>query len=350
MQRRQSSVHRIQRNDNRQCCAARSLAPVRTGWVARVSAVGLIINERSDRSATVIDDLLYVARHFKTVRTEVLDGIFGLDKALIGMNNKDVDTLILAGGDGTMQAAFTETINNRRFDHTPHYVALPCGMTNVIANDCGLPGAPAKSLDNFLWRRQKGEVKPLRRSLLSVTAGGRDPVYGFFLGAGAFHSAVKYSRASIQSKGARRSIALLFSVMGYVYKVSVDPENTIEELDIEFVGDDADRLTPNMPQTILLATTLNKLGSGIFPFWGGGSGAMKTTTIDYPARRVLRAAPSVLRAKSRPWFEEYGYRSWRSDQLEMRFDGPFVFDGEFFHSEQRFPTVFATSENVDFLN
>lgn len=315
-----------------------------------MSSIGIIVNERSDRSPTVIDDILNVARRFKSVRTEVLDGIRGLDKALINMNSNNVDTLILAGGDGTMQAAFTDTINNRRFDHAPHYVALPCGMTNVIANDCGLQGAPAKSLDNFLWRRQKGEVKPIRRSLLSVTAGGRDPVYGFFLGAGAFHSAVKFSRARIQSKGARRSVALLFSVMGYIYKVAFDPENTIEELDIELVGENADRLSANMPQTVLMTTTLTKLGAGIFPFWGGGPGAMTTTMIDYPARKILSAAPWVLRAKSRPWFEEYGYRSWRSDRLEMRFDGPFVFDGEFFHSDRRFPTVFETSEKVDFLN
>jgi hypothetical protein len=314
-----------------------------------VSSVGLIINERSDRNQKVIDDLLNVAQRFKTVRTEVLDGVRGLDKALISMNSKGVETLILAGGDGTVQATFTDAINNRRFDRTPHYVALPCGMTNVIANDCGLKGSPATSLDNFLWRRQKGDVKPLRRSLLSVTAGGGDPVYGFFLGAGAFHSAVQFSRSTIQSKGARRSIALLFSIMSYVFKVAFDPENTIEELDIGFAGNNPNGSFPNVPQTILMTTTLSKLGSGIFPFWGGGAGAMVTTTIDYPAKRLLSAAPAVLRAKSRPWFEEYGYRSWRSDQLVMRFDGPFVFDGEIFHSDRRFPTVLETSHNADFL-
>ena len=121
-----------------------------------MSTVGLIINEKSNRSAFVLDDLLYVARRFSSVRTEVLDGVDGLENALIGMNDNHVDTLILAGAaTAPCRRQFTDTINNHRFDHSPRYVALPCGMTNVIANDCGLKGAPASSLDNFLWRREK---------------------------------------------------------------------------------------------------------------------------------------------------------------------------------------------------
>ena len=315
-----------------------------------MSSVGLIINGRSNRSADIVDDLVQVAKRFGGVRTDVLNGVEGLDQSLIGMNRSNVDTLILAGGDGTMQATFTDSINNQRFEKSPHYVALPCGMTNVIANDCGLKGEPANSLDNFLWRRQRGSVQPLRRPLLSVGLGDRDPVYGFFLGAAAFHSAVKFSRESVQSKGAKRSLALLTSTLGYILKVAVDPNNTVDEIDMEFLEGGAENAPARADQLLFMTTTLTKLGSGIFPFWGDGPGAMTTTSVEYPAKRILRAAPSVLRSKSKPWFEEYGYRSWRSNQMALRFDGPFVFDGEIFEARREEPTLFSTSHNVKFLN
>ena len=77
---------------------------------------------------------------------------------------------------------------------------------------------------------------------------------------------------------------------------------------------------------------------------------MMTTSVGYPAKRILRAAPSIIRSKSKPWFEEYGYRSWRSDKMSLKFDGPFVFDGEIFESRRDEQTVFSTPHNINFLN
>lgn len=319
-----------------------------------MNSIGLIINARSDRNTGLIDDLTHVARGFDNVRTEVLDGVIGLGRALADMNSKHVDTLILAGGDGTIQAAFTDSINQRRFERQPYMVALPCGMTNVIANDCGLRGAPTRSLDNFLWRRGRGEVEISRRPLMSVSVGAREPVHGFFLGAGAFHSAVQFSRSTVQAKGVRRSVALFLSVAGYIYKVAFDPEAADDSLMLAFddLGDDlgGGRAMAPAPQTIFMSTTLNRLGSGIFPFWGKGGGGMVSTMLSYPARRLLRAAPMVLRSKSLPWFEDYGYRSWRADRMKMRFDGPFVFDGEIYHCTAEEGLVIDTRQRVRFMH
>ena len=315
-----------------------------------MSSVGLIINCKSDRSASVIDDLINIGKRFADLRTVVLDGVRGIGDAMQGMNAKKVDTLILAGGDGTMQAAFTDAVNNRRFDHTPHYVALPCGMTNVIANDCGLKGAPARALDNFLWRREKGEVRPVQRPLLSISAGGAPPTYGFFMGAGAFCTAVKYSRSRIQARGAKRSVALVASVAGYIAKVASDPEGAIEPVDLNVSSPDADVHEARALRTLYIATTLTRLGAGIYPFWGEGQGAMATTMIDYPTKRTLSAATALLRANSRPWFESEGYRSWRSNEVRLSFDGPYVFDGEFYEADSRSPVFLETSQKVDFLH
>lgn len=279
----------------------------------------------------------------------VLDGIKGLDKALIEMNRGGVETLVLAGGDGTMQATFTDTINNDRFNRAPRYVALPCGMTNVIATDCGLPGSPASSLDSFLWRHDKGSVKTLQRPLLSARNGTKDPVHGFFIGGGAFYSAVKFSRESVQSMGAKRKTALALSVGSFVLKTALDQKNSVDDIEIEYLNNSENVSGATPSQLVFMATTLSKLGAGIFPFWGQGEGGMAVTSIDFPAKRILRAAPAMIRAKSRSWFDEYGYRSWRSDQLMMKTDGPFVFDGEFFEPDTSAPTILETSNRAEFL-
>lgn len=297
----------------------------------------------------MLADVLGVARQFRDVSVEVLDGVKGLDKALIGMNGRGVDTLILGGGDGTIQAAFTDAINNRRFEHEPKYVALACGMTNVIANDCGLKGSPASSLDRFLRRRRAGEAVAARRSLLSVTRGSREPVHGFFLGAGAFHTAVNFSRDHVQAAGARRSLALSLSVAGYIAKFALDAQAQKDSVRVDF--DEGGPAAPASSElTLYLATTLSKLGAGIYPFWGEGEGAIAATTVDCPARRIMSAAPAVVRGKKKAWFEAEGYRSWRTDRIVARFEAPFVFDGEMFEAAGGEDIVFGTSHNVDFLH
>ena len=315
-----------------------------------MSAVGLIINGRSSRVQSILGDLLHVARQFPNVRACVLDGVEGLDRTLAELNRAKVDTVMMAGGDGTIQAAFTDAINMRRFEHTPHYVAVPCGMTNVIAADCGLKGSPIDAVDRFLWRRGKGEVKREKRALMGVRIGERNaPVYGFFLGAGAFTTAVKFSRTEIQAKGAKRSLAMGLTIGGAIMNAAFDDQPK----DPPLVADMRSMQSPfngPQPMTMALMTTLRRLVLGVNPFWGEGSGVLAVTTIGFPARKMLSAAPSVLRGKAEPWFEEAGYRSWRTNALEADFEGTVVFDGEFFNVAKGERVTVETTHDADFLN
>jgi len=76
---------------------------------------------------------------------------------------------------------------------------------------------------------------------------------------------------------------------------------------------------------------------------------MNVMSIAYPRRRLIRASFSVLRGKSRPWFDEYGFHSWKTSELRMRFDGPLVFDGEIFHSNPHEDLILKVSEKAAFL-
>lgn len=314
-----------------------------------MAPIGLIINDKSDRSASVIDDVLAVAKRHKGIHTRVLDGINGLDSAMTEMSEKGVETLILGGGDGTLQAAFTDVLNNKRFETLPDFVALPCGMTNVIANDCGIKGAPAHALDTFLSRHARGDTAATTRALIKLTIGEGAPIFGFFLGAAAFHSAVQFSRDKVQARGAKRSLALLATVLGYTWKVAMDTRNTVECVPLKMAGDHVPIPARDATQLLFMATTLKVLGSGIYPFWGGGDGPMAVTTVEEPGNKLLRAALYVIRGKSRPWFGANGYHSWTEKVLTTHFSGPFVFDGEVFETTKDYPTILDCSQSVTFL-
>jgi hypothetical protein len=313
-----------------------------------VTAIGLIINERSSRVQSILSDLVHVVRQFPSVRWSVLDGVEGLDRTLADFNRARVDTVVVAGGDGTIQAAVTDAINRRRFDHSPDYVAVPCGMTNVIAADCGLQGSPIDSLDRFLFRRTKGDVKRVRRPLMGMRIGDREPVYGFFLGAGFFTTAVKFSRAEIQSKGAKRSLAMGLTIGGAILNTALGEK----PCDPPLVADLRSENTPfdgPQPLTMALMTTLKTLVLGVYPFWGEGPGGLAVTTIGFPAQKILSAAPTVLRGKSRPWFRTAGLESWRADSLDAEFAGTIVFDGEFFEIAAGERMTIETTHDAGYL-
>lgn len=313
-----------------------------------MTAIGLIINERSSRVQSILSDLVHVAKQFPSVRASVLNGIEGLDKTLADFNRARVDTVIVAGGDGTIQAAVTAAINRRRFDHTPDYVAVPCGMTNVIAADCGLQGSPIDSLDRFLLRRTRGDVKRVRRPLMGLKIGNRESVYGFFLGAGAFYTAVKFSRTEIQAKGAKRSLAMGLTIGGAILNAAFGEKPTTPPLVADIASDNAPFAGPE-PLTLALMTTLRTLVLGVYPFWGEGEGGLAVTTIGFPASRMLAAAPAALLGRSAPWFKDAGYQSWRTNSLVARFAGTVVFDGELFEVDPGERMSIETTHDAGFL-
>lgn len=313
-----------------------------------MSTASMIINAKSSRNASLADELLYVSKRHQNIRPYVLDRFEDLDLALDDIEKGGADTLILAGGDGTMQAAITSSINRRRFQQSPSYVALPCGMTNVIANDCGLQGPPATSLDNFLWRRGRGEISRVERPLIGMQLSERqDPIYGFFLGAGLFHTAVQFSRDNVQKMGAKRSFALALSVAGFILKTALDNANGPAPLPAQIRNAKGELIDRDL--SMILMTTLTRLSAGIFPFWGEGEAPMNVMTIEFPREKMLIAALSVLRGRSRPWFPEAGYNSWKSEEIRMRFDGPVVFDGEIFHTAPGEDLILKVSEKAAFL-
>jgi hypothetical protein len=80
---------------------------------------------------------------------------------------------------------------------------------------------------------------------------------------------------------------------------------------------------------LFLATTLQKLTLGLWPFWGGSSAPIHYLDIDAHPDRLTFAAFGILRRRIPAWLRKASdYRSGSADTIIMQLDHRFVLDGE----------------------
>jgi hypothetical protein len=257
---------------------------------------------------------------------------------------REVDLIIVSGGDGTVQKVLTELLNGTLFPSTPRIALLPSGMTNLIAADVGLRGDPARSLDRLCRTASDGTMsgETLVRSVLSI--------HGMFLGAAAFYHGVMIARDEIHPLGAGHRLAAAMALTLALFRLVSGRRRTNTLLRGETMSIELDGAA-SQPRDYLLfmATTLQRLILGVMPFWGVGDGPLRYTSIGFPPEQVWRALVPALRGRPRPWMASRGYRSGRVEECQLSLDSPIVFDGEIFMPAPGVPVVLRGDKQVAFL-
>lgn len=315
-----------------------------------MSSVGVIVNALSQRNKTELDDLTALMKGWPEAALHVLQGIEGLSEALGSLAKGGCEYLVVAGGDGTVQAVVTELINGAMFEVLPKLVLVPSGMTNVISEDCGLKGVPLEALSDFFLRQEAGFVATVRKPVLTMDLGrGAPPVHGFLLGAGLFYTAVSYSRANVQSRGAEQSSQVAWTLIAFFLRSLLGRLKESEgHLPVTWCDEvDRDSRAPDL--CLFLVSTLSKLNVRLSPFWGTGEGDLKFTTIDYPGRRLWRGLIPAARGRPRKWFAAQGYHSFNKQSVKMKLGGTLVFDGEFFEPDPEVPVTLSAQHHIDFV-
>lgn len=315
-----------------------------------MSSVGVIVNALSQRNKTELDDLIALLKNWPKTDLHILQGIDGLQDALVSLATGGCEFLVVAGGDGTVQAVVTELINGAMFEELPKLVLVPSGMTNVISEDCGLKGVPLEALSDFFLRQEAGFVETVSKPVLTMDLGhGEAPVHGFLLGAGLFYTAVSYSRANVQSRGAGQSSQVALTLIAFFLRSLLGRLKESEgHLPVTWC-DDADREVRSPDLCLFLVSTLSKLNVRLSPFWGTEDGDLKFTTIDYPGRRLWRGLIPAARGKPKKWFEAQGYRSFNKRSVTMKIGGTLVFDGELFEPDPDVPVTLSAAHHIDFV-
>lgn len=248
-----------------------------------------------------------------------------IEAALAELAAAGASCVVLNGGDGTIQAALTMLSLRSPFAFIPTLLVLAGGTTNMSAYDLGSHGRPARLLGRLL----AGELAPAQRRVLCVREADGTTRCGFFLTAGGLPQAVRDCRAFRNTSalpGMRSALGTVAWISGRLLRL-LGGREPFDALPVDYqVNAEPARCRDAL---LLLASTHQRLALGLTPWWGAGSGPIKTTLVSRPARRLALALPGLLRGRP-PAFANAaaGYESHTATTLHLTPTGGYALDGE----------------------
>ncbi|MFO1036934.1 MAG: diacylglycerol kinase family protein [Geminicoccaceae bacterium] len=314
--------------------------------------IGLISNPKSGgyvRSRAALDRLL-------PGMPEILDRELTSDSALPDLMDDlaaaGIEVLIVNGGDGTAMRILSALFESRAFTTLPAVALLQGGTANMTAADLGARGAPARAVVRILERLRSGKLQEhlIDRPVLKVdNILSHAPMRGFFFGLAGIVDSIRLCATDFISRGIGGEIAHFGTLLTFLTRAAVrGPANAgIGGLEVEVRFPDAPGFAGQ--QLLLFASTLDRLVLRSKPFWGEGDGPVHLTSVAQGAPRPLLAVPRALLGLGRGLPRKH-YRSVRTVRAELRFDGPFTIDGEFFHAGAGRPLIVSADERLRFVH
>lgn len=245
---------------------------------------------------------------------------------------REVGTVVIDGGDGTVRDVLT-ALAAAYGSGQPRLAIMASGNTNLIARNTGAIPAGAEGVA-LLLLGLAGErpLRESRRCALDVTwlSGPPRLVRGMMLGAAAFARGTELANQSLQPRGINHGAAVALAVAGTLRRA--------------LFGRGRRRLLDGEPMTVrvddgpavdgsrflVMATPLDRLVLGLWPFAEGGAGPLHWLDVAAPPRHLLRLAVAALRGRPPRRAAESGYRSGRAAELHLALAQPFVVDGDRF--------------------
>lgn len=315
-----------------------------------MSPIGIISNPRSHRNRRGLAEVRRAAAALPEGRHRLLEEMGDLPAILADFAAAGVRLLVINGGDGTVQAVFTEIFNDGPFATPPAFAVLSGGMTNMIADDVGLGGRPERALAHLARALREDRCDVLTRRLIrcEATPGAR-PLHGMFFGAAAICRAILACRASVHPLRIEAEAAAGVTLAGLLLRRLLcggqnDPVFRGERITVQVDNEEA----AEGSYLLLLATTLDRLVLGSRPFWGEGAGGLRFTSIAHPPPHLLRALWPLLTGR-RPAGADGAYVSRNVHRLSLAMDGPWTLDGEMFTGRPERPVVLQEGAEVCFL-
>ena len=247
---------------------------------------------------------------------------------------RTADLVALFGGDGTMQMTLSQILRELPVSELPPVAVMPFGTTNMNAKALNQAQSRKKTVAELEKAIRTGELRIKPRALVSVDNGER-PEYGFFFGMGVIAQVVERWNEERKPGALTNQLRSLWAMITGLSNVSSATQISIDGEPSAIYG--------------LLASTLDRLLFGSRPYWGNGeSGDLRLTWIDADAPDLFRHAPALLRGKAH-MAAVPGYHSKAADHVELGFEGPYILDGEIFHSSGRSVRI-ARTEPIRWLS
>jgi hypothetical protein len=282
------------------------------------------------------------------------DSLDGLVDALGEFARRDVGLVIIDGGDGTVREVLT-ALPTAYGEALPRLAVLSSGTTNLIAADVGAGRSDPGTIQMLAATAAMPEPSMIqRRSSLRVAwpDGARPPVHGMFMGAAAFARATDISVRLVRQGRIDEGAGVVATLMSALAQTFAGPERErwMQGDPIRVCADGAGGA--DGARFVFLASTLDKLVLGLWPFWGaenGAAGKVRFLDVTAPPKRLVAALPSVMRGRPRPWMQAAGYRSGAAGIIELELDVSFVIDGEVFEPGPSGRVVLSAGPEFEFI-
>ena len=315
----------------------------------RIGVLNNLRAGRRGRDALRVAELLRRRSDIVSVETEAAHD---LGPALVELLGREIDVLVLNGGDGTVQGALTELLRDPQRERLPAIAPLRGGRTNSTSTDLGADRDPARGLARLIEAVDTCQLGALAvaRPVLRVRSARRSAdQYGMIFGAGLIYRAIGLVHRVFPPGRSQGLLGAGLVTGALVTKAVFHPTSGILTPDkCQVRGDGRDLIDAEL--YLLISTTLDRLFLRMNPFWGTGSGGVRLTALASGAQWMALAAPGILAGRPPRWLApERGYLSERLERAELRISCGFTIDGELFAPEPEEQIELCADRRIAFL-
>ncbi|MCB8875184.1 acylglycerol kinase family protein [Acidisoma silvae] len=291
----------------------------------------MIINPRSHANKTKPADFSEVLARYPEVQAASPDGLPELQATLTHFAADGVTLLIVCGGDGTLRDVVS-ALPQSYPGQMPEIAILSAGNTNLAARVLGSAGSDSAALEKLLAAAAANQLTRKVCPLLQVSwpeEPARAPVRGFLFGAASFTEVKRVANAAVHRSGLRHGMEVAVTVTVTALRAILGRDPAIKK-GWPMTLTVGDRPAVDGQRMLVMATTLDSLMLGLWPFWGKGQGGIRWLDIDASPRRLAAGLTNMLMHRPKPWMLRGGYRSGRGNSLRLLLTQPFILDGEAF--------------------
>ncbi len=322
-------------------------------------SVGLIINPKSGKKsgyglklAKILQDR---GAQNDGVEVKTIKDFGELQAMMDDFAARQITTLFISSGDGTVQAIQTDIAERKQFARQPALCLLPHGTTNMTAADLGFSIKSLERQADFivdLGRGKKPSDVRKRATLRVVNPADGMTRHGMFLGTGAAWQGTMFCQTDVHKTGLKGDWATFATLATALFKAAFFKANPTDltridrPYEMQIVGDGQVMATGG--QLLYLATTLQKLILGIKPFWGGANGSMRSSIIGYPPPNLFRWTLPLMRGSEDRKVPD-GAISFCADTVLIDTKCSFVIDGEFFDPPADEPLRIETGPEFSYV-
>lgn len=293
--------------------------------------IGVLINPLSGKNRQESTSISQIINEHPEVLQQKVQTPDDVLEALVDFGRRNVNLLVISGGDGTVQAVLTVLLEIKPFVTQPQLIVLAGGTTNMIAGDVGVPGNQDKALRRLLQLMQNSVDSGTRiqRPILCLQVPGHDVKYGMFFGAAGISQGIQYYQKNLHNRVIGGFPGIFITLVRFLWVIVFQHRRCAVSTSVTVSLNGQPPKTENF--ILMFVSTLDKLFWGLRPFWGSGGGPLLFTAVRARARFFLRLLPFLARGRKRgKATEENGYYSNNVDQVELYTEESIALDGEIY--------------------